>query len=131
MLLALFGDVGVVYATVVMTVLIVVFGEILPKTVGAHRAGPRRAPGRAADLLAGADLRAAGQRVEMDRARHAAPVRHQASMETDVLAAHEEIRGAVDSSIRRPVEKRDRDMLGGVLDLRELAVADIMVHRTR
>src|SRR3954452_15838657 len=32
-LLAWFGDVGVVYATVVMTILIVVFAEVLPKTV--------------------------------------------------------------------------------------------------
>src|SRR5882757_593182 len=31
-LLAWFGDVGVIYATVVMTVLIVVFAEVLPKT---------------------------------------------------------------------------------------------------
>src|SRR4029079_649473 len=29
------------------------------------------------------------------------------------------------------VVKLDRDMLGGVLDLRELAVSDIMVHRTK
>src|ERR1043166_7520753 len=28
-----FGDVGVVYATVIMTVLVVVFAEVLPKTV--------------------------------------------------------------------------------------------------
>src|SRR5207237_10277384 len=30
--LAWFGDVGVIYATVVMTILIVVFAEVLPKT---------------------------------------------------------------------------------------------------
>jgi Mg2+/Co2+ transporter CorB len=28
------------------------------------------------------------------------------------------------------VEKHDRDMMGGVLDLRELEVSDVMVHRT-
>src|SRR5262249_29842093 len=32
LLLAWFGDVGVIYATIVMTVLIVVFAEVLPKT---------------------------------------------------------------------------------------------------
>src|SRR5437868_15516467 len=31
-LLAWFGDVGVIYATVVMTIVIVVFAEVLPKT---------------------------------------------------------------------------------------------------
>jgi Mg2+/Co2+ transporter CorB len=29
------------------------------------------------------------------------------------------------------VEKLDRDMMGGLLDLRELAVSDVMVHRTK
>ena len=28
------------------------------------------------------------------------------------------------------VEKLDRDMFGGLLDLRELVVSDVMVHRT-
>src|ERR1700730_11986934 len=31
-----FGDVGVIYATVAMTVLVVVFAEVLPKTVAVH-----------------------------------------------------------------------------------------------
>src|SRR5438046_1181056 len=31
-LLAWFGDVGVIYATVVMTIVVVVFAEVLPKT---------------------------------------------------------------------------------------------------
>ena len=48
-----------------------------------------------------------------------------------VLSAHEELRGAVDLFHREgEVEKLDRDMFGGVLDLRELAVSDVMVHRT-
>ena len=29
------------------------------------------------------------------------------------------------------VEKLDRDMMGGLLDLRELTVSDVMVHRTK
>ena len=48
-----------------------------------------------------------------------------------VLSAHEELRGAVDLLHREGgVEKLDRDMFGGVLDLRELAVSDVMIHRT-
>ena len=31
----------------------------------------------------------------------------------------------------RVVEKLDRDMMGGVLDLRELTISDVMVHRTK
>jgi Mg2+/Co2+ transporter CorB len=48
-----------------------------------------------------------------------------------VLSAHEELRGAVDLLHREGgVEASDRDMFGGVLDLRELALSDVMIHRT-
>jgi Mg2+/Co2+ transporter CorB len=49
----------------------------------------------------------------------------------DVLSAREELRGAIDFHHREgAVVKHDRDMLGGVLDLDELEVSDVMVHRT-
>jgi Mg2+/Co2+ transporter CorB len=49
-----------------------------------------------------------------------------------VLSAHEELRGAVDLFHREGgVEKHDRDMFGGVLELRDLEVSDVMVHRTK
>jgi Mg2+/Co2+ transporter CorB len=51
-------------------------------------------------------------------------------MEIDVLAAHEEIRGAVEYHHSEGlVETRDRYMLGGVLDLGEMDVSEVMVHR--
>jgi Mg2+/Co2+ transporter CorB len=53
------------------------------------------------------------------------------SDDAEVLSAHEEIRGAIELHHKEGgVKKLDRDMLGGVLDLRELTVSDIMVHRT-
>ena len=46
-------------------------------------------------------------------------------------SAHEGIRGAVDALHRDgSVEKSDRDRLGAILDLHELEVSDVMVHRT-
>jgi Mg2+/Co2+ transporter CorB len=51
-------------------------------------------------------------------------------MEMDVLAAHEEIRGAVEYHHSEGlVETGDRWMLGGVLDLAEMDVSEVMVHR--
>src|SRR5882757_10431817 len=47
LLLSWFGDVGVLYATAIMTVLIIVFSEVLPKTVAIN------APDRVALLVAG------------------------------------------------------------------------------
>jgi Mg2+/Co2+ transporter CorB len=49
----------------------------------------------------------------------------------NVLTGHEELRGAVDLLHREgSVVKSDRDMLGGLLDLQELEVSDVMIHRT-
>jgi Mg2+/Co2+ transporter CorB len=130
-LLVWFGQAGVLYATIVMTVLIVVFSEILPKTAAFN------APDRIALIVArpmsiiirvlgpvlmGIEalvrwlLKMFGMKVGEDQA---------------VLSAHEELRGAIDLFHREgDVERADRDMFGGVLDLRELAVSDVMIHRT-
>jgi Mg2+/Co2+ transporter CorB len=54
------------------------------------------------------------------------------SDDAEVLSAHEELRGAIDLYHKAGgMVKLTRDMLGGVLDLRELTVSDIMVHRTK
>src|SRR5437879_5602528 len=48
-----------------------------------------------------------------------------------LLSPTERLRGAVDLRHHEgKVEKQDRDMFGGLLDLRELQVSDVMVHRT-
>ena len=48
------------------------------------------------------------------------------------LSAHEELRGAVDVLHREGAfVKQDRDRMGGLLDLAELEVSDVMVHRTK
>jgi Mg2+/Co2+ transporter CorB len=48
-----------------------------------------------------------------------------------LLSAHEELRGAVDLLHKEgSVGKLDRDMFGGLLDLRDLNVSDVMIHRT-
>jgi Mg2+/Co2+ transporter CorB len=45
-------------------------------------------------------------------------------------AAQEELRGAIDlHHIQGSVETADRNMLGGILDLKDLQVADVMIHR--
>jgi Mg2+/Co2+ transporter CorB len=131
LLLAWLGDVGVVYATVVMTVLVVVFCEVLPKTAAIN------APDRIAVLVAepiawvvrlfGPVLMA----IEALVRRIVALVGIRVGENQPILSAHEELRGAVDLLHREGgVEKQDRDMVGGVLDLRELEVSDVMIHRT-
>jgi len=124
------GPLGALIATVVMTVLVVIFSEILPKTLAIARADDVartlsiptywvvRIFGPLADgaqWVVRLTLRPFG--IKLDAG-------------TDVLAAHEEIRGAVEYHHSEGlVETRDRYMLGGVLDLGEMDVSEVMVHR--
>jgi Mg2+/Co2+ transporter CorB len=49
-----------------------------------------------------------------------------------ILSGHEELKSAVDLLHREGgVGRSDRDMFGGLLDLRDLEVSDVMVHRTK
>ena len=130
-LLAWFGNAGVVYATVVMTVTVVVFSEILPKTA-AFNAPDRIALAVARPIywfvkLFGPVLMAVEALVRW-LLKH---VGMTVGEDQEVLSAREELRGAVDLFHREGgVEKLDRDMFGGILDLRELVVSDVMIHRT-
>ncbi|CAL8977011.1 Hemolysin C [Rhodoplanes serenus] len=131
LLLAWFGEVGVIYATLIMTVLVVVFCEVLPKTA-AFDSPDRIAlavarPIATAVRLLGPVLWAVSTLVRWLLARTGIVIGESAP----ILTPHEALRGAVDLLHREGgVEKHDRDMLGGLLDLRELTVADVMIHRT-
>src|SRR6185312_4129462 len=131
MLLAWFGSAGVVYATVLMTFVVVIFSEVLPKTAAFN--APDRialAVARPLDLFVrvfAPVLMAIEALVRWLLKLIGVTV----GEEDGILSAHEELRGAVDLFHKEgEVEKLDRDMFGGVLDLRELAVSDVMIHRT-
>ncbi len=48
------------------------------------------------------------------------------------VSGHEELMGAVDILHREgEVERDERDMFGGLLELSEIPVSDVMVHRTK
>jgi len=111
-------------------VLIVIFSEILPKTLAIARADD---VARALSIPTWWVVRIFGplangaQWVVRQTLR---PFGIKLSMETDVLAAHEEIRGAVEYHHSEGlVASSDRHMLGGVLDLSEMDVTQVMVHR--
>jgi Mg2+/Co2+ transporter CorB len=129
--LALFGEEGVVYATIVMTVIVVLFAEVLPKTyaiLNADRMALVVAPLVRLLVAVLAPVTTTMQWIVRHTLRlFGIPIADDA----EVLSAHEEIRGAIELHHKEGgVVKLTRDMLGGVLDLRELTVSDIMVHRT-
>jgi len=127
-----FGDAGVIYATVVMTVLVVVFSEVLPKTA-AINAPDRLALSVARPMhwfvkLFGPVLMAIEHLVRWMLTWFGIRV----GENQPILSAHERLRGAVELLHHEGgVEKIDRDMFGGVLDLRELEISDVMIHRTK
>ncbi|WP_159586087.1 HlyC/CorC family transporter [Chelativorans xinjiangense] len=129
--LSLFGEAGVLYATLVMTALLVIFAEILPKSWALAR--PEQfalfvSPfARLTVLLFGALSSAVNAIVRVILSIFGVNL----SRDTFALSAHEELRGTVEVLHREgAVVKQDRDRVGGLLDLHELEVSDVMIHRT-
>jgi len=124
----LLGGNSVLWATLIMTFTVLIFAEVLPKTYALSN------PDRFALTVARPILLAVKVFAPVVRAVQVV-VRGTlrifgANVEGPVLSAHDELRGAIALHHEEGgVVKDDRDMLGGVLDLRELTVDDIMVHR--
>jgi Mg2+/Co2+ transporter CorB len=124
------GGWGVAAATAIMTVLVLVFAEVLPKTLAIVRSDDvarfLSAPTLVVVKVAGPIIYAIQWVIRKTLGLFGVKM----DMEMDVLAAHEEIRGAVEYHHSEGlVETRDRWMLGGVLDLAEMDVSEVMVHR--
>lgn len=124
------GTRAVAITTAVMTVVILFFAEVLPKTLAIARTD-RVALAVAAPLRSIVAVLApivSGIQWVVWRLLHLFGVR--AQEEGGSEEAHEEIRGSVAlHHIEGNVERVHRDMIGGILDLRELQVSDVMLHR--
>ncbi|MBM3643581.1 MAG: DUF21 domain-containing protein [Alphaproteobacteria bacterium] len=128
----LFGAAGVVYATLIMGVLVVVFAEVMPKTWALLRAD------RVALALAPSLVLALGLLGPLARfvARLSRLLLRVLGVRTDAGADAQEhddlLRGAIDlhgigqADHAAPAEKA---MLRSVLDLGDLTVGDVMTHR--
>ena len=130
-LVEIFGPRGVAYATAGMTVLIVIFGEVMPKTYAinnADRLALAVAPAmrllvrlvsplmRVMQLFVRGVLRLMGARV---------------TAELGADATEAELRGAIDLHADASGEERESGaMLHSILDLGDVIVGDIMVHRS-
>lgn len=132
LLTRLFGDSGVAMATLVMTLLVLIFAEVLPKTyaiTNPELAAIRTAPVvrlvifvfspmvHAVRLIVWGVLFLFGVRTDPDSKIH---------------ALREEIAGAIAlGHSEGAVEKEDRDRLLGALDLGDRTVEEIMRHRSQ
>jgi Mg2+/Co2+ transporter CorB len=127
----IFGESGVALATLVMTLLVLIFAEVLPKTYAITNAEEAAAlisrpisivvtlfapVVSAVRLLVRGVLRLFGVQIDPN---------------SRILAVREEIAGALQlGHSEGVVEKEDRDRILGALDLNDRAVEEIMLHRS-
>jgi len=131
-LVKVFTDAGAVIASVIMTVIILIFAEVMPKTYAI--AYPDKVATTVAPImrLIVAILGPIVMTVEYIVKKTLMLFGVDTSNVESILSAHDELRGAIDLHHKEGTfVKKDRDMLGGILDLKDLEVADIMVHRTK
>lgn len=132
LLVRLFGTAGVVYATALMTVILLVFAEVLPKTLAItwpERTALLVAPSAAFCVaLFGPPLMAVEWLVRL--LLRAFGISIKTAQESS--SGHDDLKSTVDMMHRDgDVARHDRDMVGGLLDLADLSVADVMIHRTK
>ncbi|MDH3236403.1 MAG: HlyC/CorC family transporter [Alphaproteobacteria bacterium] len=132
LLVEFFGDSGIVYATLGMTLLVLIFAEVLPKTYAIHN--PIRVslavapimrlivvalapPVRAVQFVVNGTLKLFGVRIQAGRS---------------FTAAEEELRGAIE--LHQGPEKEEvedeRRMLRSILDLGDVDVDEVLTHRS-
>ena len=128
--ISVFGDAGVIYATIVMTLVVVVFAEVLPKTYAIRHAD------RMALAVAPVMRFVVGLFSPITRSIQAAVgilmrvFGAERSVRARLVTPAEELRGAIDlHTDEGGILKHEGDMLGSILDLSDVRISEIMVHR--
>ncbi|MEI9888354.1 MAG: HlyC/CorC family transporter [Rhizomicrobium sp.] len=125
-----FGHRAVFVATAVMTVLILFFVEVLPKTLAIARTDRFALTVATPVRYVVGVLAPVVNAVQYMVWRVLALFGLKENDGEEDVEAHDEIRGTVNlHHSEGSVEREHRDMIGGILDLRELQIADVMIHR--
>ncbi|MBI4185363.1 MAG: HlyC/CorC family transporter [Proteobacteria bacterium] len=129
LLIGLAGESGVAYATILMTLLLVIFGEVLPKVYAIHNAN--RMSLRVARLISAVVvvLIPVTQALEVLVTGMLRLLRVRLGEED--AHAEEQLRGAIELHRGEDEEEvaEERAMLRSVLDLAEVTVGEIVTHR--
>ncbi len=129
--LTIFGDRGIFYATIVMTLVVVIFAEVLPKfwaisdpdKFSLTVAGPLRIIVAIISPLSNTITHLVRWILVQFGLKFGDG--------DQLISAREELRGTVEVLHQDgSVIKDDRDRLGGLLDLHDMEVSDVMIHRT-
>lgn len=128
-LIGLFGDAGIAYATAGMTVVVVLFGEVLPKTYAIYHANRVAllvaAPVTALVLIFSPVVRAIEVIVRLLFRLFGASYASATSLEASMM----ELRGAIEVHAGEEEVKEERRMLRSILELGDVEVGQVMTHR--
>jgi len=131
LLIKLFGNTGVAYAVIIMTTLIVIFAEILPKSyaiANAEKLALLVSPILKPLVLVLAPITWLMEKIVFSLL-NLVGIKHDKNSRS--LSVEDEIRGTVDLHHKEGrLFKLDKDMVTGILDLSEITVEDVMVHRS-
>ncbi|MSP81904.1 MAG: HlyC/CorC family transporter [Alphaproteobacteria bacterium] len=129
LLIRLFGDAGVAYATIIMTVVIVLYGEIMPKSYAIRhpeRIAMRFAPAMRLVVIALSPITF----VMTGWARLSQRLLGLDMGAVSTAIAREELRGAFSLHARHGgIVKDEQAMLDSILDLDDVEVGQVMTHR--
>lgn len=127
----IFGEAGVVYATLVMTILVLVFAEVLPKTFALHNAD-RMSVAIAPLVNLVVNVFAPITQIITWIVRRVLKL-FGADVSMVSAGSHVEVlRGVIEMHEGEQQEVQDqRAMLRSILDLAEVPVEDVMIHRQK
>ena len=125
-LINLFGDKGIIYATVIMTALIFIFSEVLPKTYAIRE--PERLVLYTAPITIFFTKILSPINIVVQNL--VSSILHLTGRDINTNDWKQNLKGAILlANDKGDVRKRDRIMLESILDLHEIKVSEIMTHR--
>ena len=127
-LIGLFGDKGIIYATLIMTTLIFIFSEVLPKTYAIRE--PEKLVLYASPIIKIFTIILSPINFLVQNL--VSSILNLANKEPKNNDGRQNLRGAILlANNKGDVRKRDRIMLESILDLHEVKVSEIMTHRKK
>jgi Mg2+/Co2+ transporter CorB len=125
----IFGDdMGTVISSIVMSFTIIIFSEVIPKAIAVAKSEKIALTATSALIVFLKILKPVN--IALIYITKVFCFIFRIDLKQKVSAA-DEVRGVIEHHLSEGnVFKDDRDMLGGILDIRNLVIADIMVHRS-
>ena len=118
---------AIIYSTCIMTILILIFGEIIPKTIAINKAEKY-------SLLFSPIIKFLVKILSpitnlIHYFTHGILKIFKFKISTDIGTTEDELRGAIDLHAKTEGSEHEKDMLQSILDLDDLQVKEIMTHR--